>query len=257
MREILVIENAETLGVFPDELADFIDKNENADCIIILIFNSDSKNLNSIKKSITIIKPEAQIPPWKRKAWLLELAKNENFSLAPDAAELLAESVESQEELRSEIHKLAIYSNSKGRAININDVENLSFDEGGRALLIFLDGVCAGNAADVARALKYLRNEPLLPILAAITNRLRPAMILSLFSGSYADMALKATGSDPAKKNYALNKAKNALKIFGQAKIKKFIAGAVRISFLEKTNRAEGWNGFELILWELIANNRR
>ena len=27
---------------------------------------------------------------------------------------------------------------------------------------------------------------------------------------------------------------------------------STRLSYLEKTNRAEGWPGFELIIWELM-----
>ena len=160
---------------------------------------------------------------------------------------------EVKEELRGEINKLALYSDLiKGREIKINDVENLCFDEGGRAQLIFIDGVCANNYNDVARALKYLRTQPLLPVLAAITNRLRPALIISCFNTN-VEGALKAIGFDVTKKNYALNKAKTALKNFGSEKIKTFMIKSARLSFLEKTNRAEGWQGFELIIWELMS----
>ena len=248
-RELIVIENAETLNEFPESLSNFIE-DDKADIILILIFNGDSKTLKPIKNFITLIKPEAQIPPWKRQEWLIKLAKEKNFSLAPNAAQLLGESIESQEELRGEIDKLSLYA--EGREIKINDIENLCFDEGGRAQLIFLDGVCANNYNDVARALKYLRTQPLLPVLAAITNRLRPALIISCFNTN-VEGALKAIGFDVTKKNYALNKAKTALKNFGSEKIKTFMIKSARLSFLEKTNRAEGWQGFELIIWELMS----
>lgn len=248
-REVIVIENAETLNEFPEALSNFIE-DDKADIILILIFNGDSKTLKPIKNLITLIKPEAQIPPWKRQEWLMKLAKEKNFSLAPNAAQLLGESIESQEELRGEIEKLSLYS--EGKEIKINDIENLCFDEGGRAQLNFLDGVCSNNYNDVARALKYLRTQPLLPVLAAITNRLRPALIISCFNKN-VEGALKAIGFDITKKNYALNKAKTALKNFGAEKIKIFMIKSARLSFLEKTNRAEGWQGFELIIWELMS----
>ena len=169
-----------------------------------------------------------------------------------NAAQLLVDSIDSQEELRSEIEKLALYSEIKKlREININEIENLCFDEGGRALLIFLDGVCSNNVHDVARSLKYLRNQPMLTILAAITNRLRPALIISCFESDFTANALKATGIDPSKR-YALEKAQNALKNFGAEKIKNFMAKSARLSYLEKTNRAEGWQGFEFIIWNLM-----
>ena len=251
-RELIVVENSETLGEFPEALSSLIE-DEKSDCVIILIFNSDTKNLKAIKDLIIIIKPEAQIPPWKRREWLINLAKNENFKLNYNAAQLMADSIESQEELRSEIKKLALYSEIKKlREININEIENLCFDEGGRALLIFLDGVCSNDVQKVTRALKYLRNQPMLPILAAITNRLRPALIISSFETGYINQALKAVGIDPSKK-YALEKSQNALKNFGAEKIKTFMAKSARLSYLEKTNKAEGWQGFELILWKLMS----
>ncbi|MBR1438646.1 MAG: hypothetical protein IJ587_08940, partial [Synergistaceae bacterium] len=82
----------------------------------------------------------------------------------------------------------------------------------------------------------------------------RPAMMLSCFAGN-SDEALKAVDVDPAKKNYAVTKARSALKFFGADKIKSFMAEAARLSFLEKTSRAEGWQGFELIIWELMIKS--
>ena len=245
-REVIVIEEAENLKGFPPELANMLE-DDKADCIMILMFGTDIKNLNPVKNQITLIKPEAQIPPWKRKSWLITLARDEGFNISPDAAQLLADSIESQEELRSEIHKLALYS--QGKDINISDVQSLSFDEGGRAQIIFLDGVCDNNPHDVSRSLKYLRDNPLPVTLAAITNRLRPALIISCFGDS--DEALKATGA----RDYAVRKAKSALKNFGENAIKTFMAKAARLSLIDKTNHSEGWQGFELILWELMAKN--
>ena len=249
-REAIVVEDAESFGKFPDTLTPLIE-DDKADCMIILILGADTKNLKAIADKTTFIKPEAQIPPWKRKDWVMSLAKEYRFKIAPDAAQLLGESIESQEELRAEVQKLALFAH--GHEVNITDIEALSFDEGGKAQLLFLDGICDNKPHDVARALKYLRTSPLLPQLTAITNRLRPALIMSCFQGKSTDDALKASGTDPAKKNYALNKSRNALKNFGADRIKRFMLGAIRLSFLEKTARAEGWQGFELILWEMIS----
>ena len=243
-REVIVIEGADSLGDFPEDLTSLIE-DDKAPCIIILP-GIDQKYLKPIKNLITEIKKEPEVKPWDRPKWLVALAKDAKFKLAYDAAQLLTDSIESQEELRSEIDKLALYSG--GREVKLEDVEKISFDEGGRAMLIFLDGVCAANPGDVARALKYLRAEPLLPYLAALTNRLRPALMLSLFAGRNSDEAIKILGT----KNYALKKAQAALKNFGPKKIQRFMTKAARLSFLEKTGRAEGWPGFELILWEMF-----
>ena len=249
-REAVVVENAEIFDAFPEKLSQLVE-DDKADIMIILVFNSDTKNLKPIAKSITFIKPETQIPPWKRQAWLISLAKEQGFRISYDVANLLAESIESQEELRGEILKLGIYAD--GREITLEDAENLSFDEGGRAMLMLLDGLCANKPNDVAKALTHLRNDFMLPVLTAVTNRLRPALIISLFQGKYTDPALKAAGFDPAKKNYAINKAKSALKFYGAERIKTFMAEAVRLSYLEKTSRAEGWQGFEAAIWSLMA----
>ena len=221
-REAVVVENAEIFDAFPEKLSPLIE-DDKADIVIILVFNSDTKNLKPIAKSITFIKPEAQIPPWKRQAWLISLAKEQGFRISYDAANLLAESIDSQEELRGEILKLGIYADGRNKP------------------------------NDVAKALTHLRDEFMLPVLTAVTNRLRPALIISLFQGKYTDSALKAAGFDPAKKNYAINKAKSALKFYGAERIKIFMAEAVRLSYLEKTSRAEGWQGFESAIWSLMA----
>ena len=246
-REAIVIENSETLGEFPQDLASFIE-DENADCVLILVFNTDAKNLKAVKNSVEFIKPEAQISVWARPKWLMSLAKEQKFKLDYNAAQLLADSIESQEELRAEIYKLALYA--EGRNVNLALVQNLSFDEGGCSLLMFLDGVCENKIFDVARALKYLRKEPsILPVLTAVTNRLRPALMLASFNKNSSDEVLKTLGT----KEYAAKKAEESLKIFGSERIKIFMAKAARLSFLEKTGRAESWQGFELIIWELMA----
>ena len=248
-KEAIVIENVETLGEFPDSLANLIE-DDNADCVLLLIFNSDTKNLKSIAKLIEIIKPESEIPPWERPKWLMALAKEAKFKLSFDAAQLLADSIESQEELRSEINKLALYAESmKISEIKSNDIQNISFDEGGSSLLIFLDGICGNNIMDVSRSLKYLRKEDsILPLLTAISNRLRPALMLAGFGQKFSESVLKTLGV----RNYAAKKAQLALKNFGAEKIKIFMAKLARLSFLEKTGKAEGWQGFELIIWELL-----
>ena len=119
--------------------------------------------------------------------------------------------------------------------------------------MMLIDGVCDNKPRDVARAIRYLRTDSILQPLAAITNRLRPALMLSCFPDSLHTDALKATDNDPMKKKYAVGKSRSALKHYGADRIKRFMMGAIRLSFLEKTGRAEGWQGFEMIIWELMA----
>lgn len=282
-REAIVVESAELLGPFPDELATHIE-GEGAACVVIAASSpgktsSDTKKKASAKEEedegdavpkaqkrggvkgsfskavvdmglVTFLKGEAAVPPWKRKDWLLALAREKGLSLAPDAAALLGESIESQEELRSELEKLGTWAD--GREIRASDVRALSFDEGARAQLTFLDGVCQARPRDVARSLRHLRLAPLLPILTALCNRLRPALYMASFPKA-KDQAMRAIGMGQGK-DYALRMAQGALSAFGPAAVRTFMLAALRLSYLEKGPRAEGWPGFELIVWELMSN---
>ena len=248
-REAVVAEGCEVLGAFPDGLAGSLEGPE-ADAVIVATFGGEAKKVFSKEvlalKKVRFLKAEASVPPWKRKDWLLKLAQEKGWRLAPDAALLLGESIESTEELRSELAKLALYAD--GREIALTDVRALSFDEGGRALLTFLDGVCAGNAPDVARALSRLSRDPLLPVLTALCNRLRPALYIASFPGNEAQAAAAAG----ANREYAMRMARGALRLFRAEAVKDFMLRAVRLSFAEKTSVAQGWPGFELIVWDLI-----
>ena len=70
----------------------------------------------------------------------------------------------------------------------------LSFDEGAKALLQFLDGLCQACHGEVVRSLRHLRSDPSpLRLLAALGNRLRPALYLACFPEDEA-AALRASG---------------------------------------------------------------
>ena len=254
-RQLTVSDSSEALGPFPDELAPFLE-GDDADSAVIATFSGDSKKIFSkamlALKKIAFIRAPADVPPWKRKDWLLGLAREKGFKLAPDAAALLGESIESLEELRSELDKLAVCAG--GEVIGLSLVQELSFDQGGRAHLAFLDGVCQARPRDVARSLRYLRRDPVLPHLASLCNRLRPALYIAAFPRAQGE-ALKAIGMGSGK-DYALRMARSALSAFGPAAVKNFMLRAARLSFLEKTSLAEGWPGFELILWDLMGSAR-
>ncbi|MBQ9564523.1 MAG: hypothetical protein IJU98_02945 [Synergistaceae bacterium] len=255
-RQALVAEGAEALGAFPEELSECLESEE-AETVVIATFGGDTKKIFpksvlSLKK-ITLLKKDPDVPPWKRRDWLLSLARQEGLKLAADAAALLGESIESLEELRGELSKLGLYAG--GREISLSDVRSLSFDEGARAQLVFLDGVCQAQARDVARSLRHLSSEPLLPVLTGLCNRLRPALFLAAFPRAQ-EGALRAIGMGTGK-DYALRMARSALSCFGPRAIEDFMMKATRLSFMEKTSLSEGWPGFELILWELMGCAKR
>ena len=254
-RQTLVAEGCEALGPFPDALGDLLEA-DGAEAVLLATFAGDTKKVFSkgvmALRRIAFLRAGPTVPPWKRRDWLLSLARERGAKLAPDAAALLGESIESQEELRGELAKLHLYAGD--REITVKDVRALSFDEGGRALLTFLDGVCQAKPRDVAHALKYLRQAPLLPILTSLCNRLRPALLMAAFPRSQ-DAALKAIGMGSGK-DYALRMARGALSAFGPEGLRRFMLEALRLSFLEKTSRSEGWPGFELALWDMMSGRR-
>ncbi|MDR3230704.1 MAG: hypothetical protein LBT65_04635 [Synergistaceae bacterium] len=244
-----VVESAEQLGPFPEHLAEFLEK-EDAGAVIVAIFGGDSKKTfpKEVLDRIEFVRSDAVVPPWKRREWLLSLAREGGIKLDDSAAALLAESIESQEELRAELDKLALYAN--GASIGPEVVKTLSFDEGGNALLRFLDGVCQARPKIVLNALKYLQADPSpLPLLTALYNRLRPALYIACYPERMQSRALAAIG---ATREYALRMARGALTAYGQDAVKRFMLSLIRLSYLEKTSAAEGWIGFEVALWSLM-----
>lgn len=253
-QSVTVAEGAEALGPFPDELSALLE-DDGAESVVIAVFSGDAKKVFSKEtaalKKILFLKAEASVPPWKRKDWLLGLARERGWRLNPQAAALLGESLESLEELRSELEKLAFYAD--GREIGLDAVKALSFDEGAKALLQFLDGLCQARCGEVVKSLRHLQTDPSpLRLLAAVGNRLRPALYLACFPRDEA-AALRAAGGP---RDHAVRMSRLALEHFGADAVKRFMLGAVRLSWREKTSFAEGWPGFELILWELLRHAR-
>jgi len=253
-KQLFVVESAENLGEFPSDLEQFLYPENEADSVIICVFASEGRGGSAAKvfsagaqRIIEFAAKDEAIPPWKRKDWIIRLSKDLGVSIANDAAALLAESIDEQEELRGELAKLADYS--RPRQITLDLVRQLSFDEGGSAMLKFLDGFSLGKAEDVVLSLKHLKQEASpLPMITALSNRLRPALYITLFKNEQA--ALAALGV----RDYAARMSKQALKNYGKAAIQKFMLELARLSYFEKTNYAEGWAGFETALLLLLKS---
>jgi DNA polymerase-3 subunit delta len=252
-KRMTIVEGAEQLGPFPPALNDYLD-GDGADDVVVAVFGGDAKKIfakESLEK-VAFIRPDPSVSPWGRRDWLIGLARAQGTKLDAAAAALLTESLESQEELRAELDKLALYAD--GGTITVDAVRNLSFDEGGNALLRFLDGVCQARHGDVLNALRHLRSEPSpLPLLTALYNRLRPALYIACMSPRTEAKALAAVG---ATREYALRMARGALDRFGRENVKRFMLSLIRLSYLEKTSSGEGWIGFETALWRLMSHGR-
>jgi len=252
-KQLFIVESAENLGEFPEELEQFLYSAAESDSIVICVFASEGKGSTAAKnfsasalKKIEFAEKEEAVPPWKRRDWIMRLSKDMGVSISHDAAALLAESIDEQEELRGELTKLANYS--KPNQISLELVRQLSFDEGGSVMLKFLDGFSLGKADDVISSLRYQKHDASpLPIITALSNRLRAALYITLFEDE--QKALAALGV----RDYAARMAKQALKIYGKSEIQKFMLELTRLSFMEKTNYGEGWVGFEAALLLLLG----
>jgi DNA polymerase-3 subunit delta len=249
-KRVTVVEGAEQFGAFPASLGELLDSG--ADDVMVAVFGGEAKKFFGSGLNVDFLRPESAVPPWKRKDWLLGLAREKGVKVEPAAAALLAESLESQEELRAELDKLALAED--GKPVTVESVKRLSFDEGGNALLRFLDGVCEARPADAVGALAHLQSEPSpLPLLTALYNRLRGALHIACFpSPRAAERALAAI----AVREYALRKAQSALEHYGRENVKLFALSLIRLSYLEKTSAGEGWPGFEAALWKLMSAAR-
>ena len=254
-KQLFVVESAENLGEFPPGLEQFLDAAAEVDSVVICVFANEGKAgvkvfSSSALSKIEFAAKEEAVPPWKRKDWIIRLAGELGVSIAYEAAALLAESIDEQEELRGELSKLADYSRPK--QISLELVRQLSFDEGGSAMLKFLDGFSQGKAEDVISSLKRLKHDASpLPMITALSNRLRPALYIAVFKDEKSALASLGT------RDYAARMAKQALKIYGKAAIQNFMLELMRLSFMEKTNHAPGWPGFEAELLRLLASAAR
>jgi len=107
---------------------------------------------------------------------------------------LLLDTVEDPEEMLSELSKLKNFS-WEG-SIGVEDVRILCFDEGEKALLQLLDGLCEADRNKVIEAFKHVRRRELIPVVASLHNRFRLALYRSCLASSRcrksAGEALKA-----------------------------------------------------------------
>ncbi|MDR1741557.1 MAG: hypothetical protein LBR38_06910 [Synergistaceae bacterium] len=245
-KSVTVIEGAEQLGPFPPALIGLLDQKGDSN-VLVTVFTGDAKKTfpKELDKAVTFIRADQSVPPWKRKDWIIGLARERGASIEPAAAALLAETIESQEELRSEIDKLIACSDDK--AITAALVRALSFDEGGGVMLRFLDGVCMARGADVVSAMRRLSSDPS-PLLAltSLYNRLRPALYASAFKDQASEQLPRAGA-------YAERMAKSALANYGAEHVKEFMLRLIGLSYTEKTSASGGWPAFEAAVWKLMS----
>lgn len=253
-KRVSVVESAELLGPFPEELVPYLE-GEDASEVILLLFEKDPGKVFSpaAKKMIAQIKGES-VPFWsaQRKRWLLDLARKEGVAVSDDAAALLVELLEDPEEVRAELLKLGAYAH--GGPVDAGMVKELSFDEGRNRMLKFLDAFCQARAPEVFAALERFKQEPsMLPLLTGLYNRIRPALYLGIFPSAGGERVRSALEI----KDYALKMGREALRHYSPKALGDLSFGLLALSWKEKTSFAEGWPGFESLLIACMASAGR
>lgn len=145
--------------------------------LLVRLAKLDSKTeqtqwFKALEKKTVVISiwplPQTQFP-----SWLIQRAKAENFQLTPEAAQLLAHSVQGNlQAAAQEIEKLSLLGLP---TVDRSTIEDLIVDQGCFSAFELVDQALAGNASQVLRILQYLQkegSEPLL-ILGAFTFELR------------------------------------------------------------------------------------
>jgi len=253
-KRVSVVESAELLGPFPEELVPYLE-GEDASEVILLLFEKDPGKVFSpaAKKMIAQIKGES-VPFWsaQRKRWLLDLARKEGVAVSDDAAALLVELLEDPEEVRAELLKLGAYAH--GGPVDAGMVKELSFDEGRNTMLKFLDAFCQARVPEVFAALERFKQEPsMLPLLTGLYNRIRPALYLGIFPSAGGERVRSALEI----KDYALKMGREALRHYSPKALGDLSFGLLALSWKEKTSFAEGWPGFESLLIGCMASAGR
>lgn len=244
-KKVILVEGAEGLGPFPEELEEFLE-DEGADHTILLVYESAPTKLfgAGARRRVEFLKADtSSIPPWERKRWLMSMARELKVRLSDEGTAILADMLDDRGELRSEVEKLGEYA-GEGEVTG-DMVKALSFDEGRSRLLSFLDGFCQGRPGEVFASLEYLKkDDSVLPLITALYNRIRPALYLGLFpqmGGDWVKLVLKI-------KDYPLRMSREALRRYPPKAIGELAAGLLALSWKEKTGAAEGWFGFEALL---------
>ena len=250
-KRVSVVESAELLGPFPDELLPYVEGEDAAEVILLLFEKEPGKIFSpAAKKKIGQIKVES-VPFWsaQRKRWLLDLAGKEGVVVSDDAAALLVELLEDPEEVRAELRKLGLFAH--GAPVDAGMVKELSFDEGRNTMLKFLDAFCQARAPEVFAALERFKREPsMLPLLTGLYNRIRPALYLGIFASGGGERVRSALEI----KDYALKMGREALRHYTAKALTDLSFGLLALSWKEKTSSAEGWPGFESLLMACMVS---
>ena len=239
-QRIFEVDDGKSLGHLPEKFVKNVEKGDAESVFLIFSEKTLQKELGAAYKMAELV-PYESAPYWpsQRAGWLQKLAREKGWSLDPGAASLLAEWIEDEEELRSELEKLG-QAAPKGR-ITAALVNSLSIDEGGKGMLNLLDAVAKADVPETLKSLALLREEgELIPILAAVHKRVRGACLIGLL-GDEAASAIHLTA-------FQTKTAKAMVRLYGPQLLALVLGELIRLSWSERNGDGEGWEGLEKLL---------
>jgi DNA polymerase-3 subunit delta len=254
-RSVLVVEDAEKMGLMPENLAPLLEK-ENASVVILLVAKSEVPAIIPKDLLARCSRSKAEEPsPWSkdRDGIVTDAARRHGVTISRENAALIKELFEDAGELASETEKAASYCAASGRReVSRDDVEALCLSDGGKSVLKLLDGICSVKAAQSLSSLDVLMKDgELLPTLSALHNRMRLAFYYSAFPLEQGRFA-KALGA----KDYASRQAEQAASAYGKAKLLEFMTGLLRINANEKSGMGASWRDLNILVIDLLSGTR-
>lgn len=248
-QRIFEVDDGKALGPLPQKYMSRIER-AGAESVFLLFSEKSLKPELGEAYSLAESVPYEAAPYWpsERAGWLVRLARAKGWSMESAAGSLLAEWIEDEEELRSELDKLGAAASRK--RITVSLVRALSIDDGSRGTLNLLDAISKADVPEMLRSMDTLREDgELNPTLAAVHSRVRRAcMVASL--GEEAASCLGLT-------KFQTKIAQAMARLYGPRLLSLWLGELLRLSWRERSGDGEGWEGLEKLLLAVFARSTR
>lgn len=252
-KRLVLVEEAQELGKFPLGMESLLEGPESC-THILLVYSDEPRSLfeKGIHARLAWLKGE-DIPRFgtARQRWVESKAGGLGLSFSLEAMGLLLDTVEDPEEMLSELKKLKEFP--RGNPIGIEDVRTLCFDEGEKALLQLLDGLCEADRNKVVESFRHVRRRDLIPVVAALHNRFRLALYRSCLTSS---RSRKSAGEALKARPYQDRQAEQATRHYSREALSALIRDLCAVNIGEKTGNRGGWVKLEMILLDFLASSR-
>ncbi|MDR1917184.1 MAG: hypothetical protein LBQ58_11485 [Synergistaceae bacterium] len=253
-KSVVVVEEAERMGVMPPRLAPMLESAESRVHILLVSNKSDAQSI--IPKEflpLCAISKASTPSPWSRERddIVCTIAKEHAISMSRDVVSLLKELYDDIGELESEAGKLALICELRGKkSVSLSDVEAYCLSDGSRSLLKLLDGICTGKFIESLISLNEMSGSgELLPLVSALHNRIRIAFYMAAYPHEAVAFA-RALGV----RDYAARLAENAARIYGKSKLLDFVVGLIRINANEKSGLGASWRDLAILIIDLMSD---